>query len=304
MLFNPPRGNSLVQAGTWYQVPGKAPSSAFKRPSKRVIDLVRMSICAHRAHRGDIVWACWQPGGAGKEIGDVRRVNSGAMLLMLNPRGADNIAERIDRTAREKNGPMSPWHFDLALKTWLLDKTTNKNMRACYIFPPVGNYTTHTSGCDPTFATGDGRPNCWAENWCCPGTTVAEDPQRRPKRLMSWNGDKGYEEVGSAVVDVDMVGHHEWLSWWQGAGPHPAYREQEERRPQPLKKKPPQQAPPRLSLPPPRAGQKEKGKAKRKASSTLRSRRTWCDRWEVQKEREKNRRFPCGKTGQAWGRSR
>ena len=199
------------------------------------------------------------------EIADVRRVNSGAMLLMLNPRGADNIAGRIARTAREKKGPLSPWHFDVALKRWLIDRTTNKDMRACYIFLPVGNYTTHTSGCDTTFATGAGQPNCWAENWCCPGTTLAEDPQKRPKRLMAWDGDKCHEEVGSAIVDEDLVGHLLWLSWWQGGGQFFAYLEQQERHPQSSKKKPAAAGSAKVEPAATLRGAKGKGKGKKKS---------------------------------------
>ena len=226
-----------MQAGTWYQIPGKAPSQDFKTPSTRIVDLVRMSIKAHRARRGDIVWTCWQPGGAGVEIGDIRRVNSGAMLIMLNPRGADAIAQQIARDA-STGGPMQPWHFDLALKSWLLEPEVNKAMRACYVFPPVGNYTTHVSGCDPTFAVGEGRPNCWREAWTCPGTRVAEDPMRRDKRFMAWAGDAGYTDVGSAAVDIRICGHVEWLTFWQGVGAPPSYRPEEERRPQKVLKRP------------------------------------------------------------------
>ena len=60
-----------VEVGTWYQIPGKAKSEDFKEPKKRLVDLVRMSIAAHRKGHGDIVWACWQPGGAGSAASTV-----------------------------------------------------------------------------------------------------------------------------------------------------------------------------------------------------------------------------------------
>ena len=185
-----------------------------KNPQKRLVDLVRMSIAAHRKGHGDIVWACWQPGGAGVKIKDVRRINSGAMLLMITPRGANTIAQQIDNDSASSTGPMRPWHFDLALKTFLSDPDVNVGARACYIFPPVGNYTTHISGCDlANFGSGAGRPNCWREAWACPGTTEDEDPQQRPKRFLRWNGDKGHIDIGSANINIDTAGHTEWLSW-------------------------------------------------------------------------------------------
>ena len=61
-----------VEAGTsWYQIPSKAKSEDFKNPKQRVVDLVLLSIAAHRKGHGDVIWVCWQPGLAGVEIGDV-----------------------------------------------------------------------------------------------------------------------------------------------------------------------------------------------------------------------------------------
>ena len=146
-----------VEAGTWYQIPSKAKSEDFKNPKQRVVDLVLLSIAAHRKGHGDVIWVCWQPGLAGVEIGDVRRVKSSAMLLMIAPRGANTIAQQIDNDSSNPKGPMQPWHFDLALKIFLGDPNVNMAARACYVYSPIDNHTTHISGCDPTnFGTGAG----------------------------------------------------------------------------------------------------------------------------------------------------
>ena len=227
LLLTPYRG---VKVGTWYQVPTKAKSSDFDRPTKPLRDLVKMSILAHREQRGDIIWACWQPGGAGVAIKDIRRINSGAMLIMVTPDGADKIGAQLNKGPGEG---MQPSHFDLALKQWLCKASRNEEAKACYVFPPVGNYTTHISGCDTKhFGEGtSGRPNCWSEQWCCEGTTSDEDPQRRPKRFLCWNGDSNYADIGSADVDESIAGKLEWRSFWQGAGAAPSLLPEEQRRP-------------------------------------------------------------------------
>ena len=199
---------------------------------------MRISIAAHREDAGDIIWGCWQPGLAGTTIGDVRRINSGAMLIMMNPRGADTIAKQIAQDASDPKGPMQPWHFDLALKSFLEKPKNNRAGKACYVFPPIGNYTQHVSGCDPKFSKGAGRPNCWSESWACPGTTVDEDPQKRPKRLLAWNGANKHTDLGSAAVDAATGCHLEWRSFWHGESAPPAYRTEEQRRPQKILKRP------------------------------------------------------------------
>ena len=222
-----------MQAGTWYEIPHKAKSKAFATPKQKIVDLVKMSILAHRCGRGNIVWACWQPGGAGSEIRNIKRVNSGTMLVMLNRVGANTLSQQMDiDSASTPQGPMAPRHFDLALKDFLSNPQVNSAAKACYIFPPVGNYTTHVSGCDKYFSTGAGRPSCWRESWTCPGTRVEEDPQQRDKFFMAWEGSSRQTQVGSAVVDTSRCGDIEWLSFWNGPGLPPHYRLEKDRRPQ------------------------------------------------------------------------
>ena len=93
-----------MQAGTWYQVPSKADDGDYKKLSPQLVDLVRMSVKAHRVNRGNIVWACWQPGTAGAAIRDVQRVNSGAMLIMFTQHGAEQVAMQIAVDVNEKRG--------------------------------------------------------------------------------------------------------------------------------------------------------------------------------------------------------
>ena len=219
-----------------------------------------MSILAHRRGRGDIIWACWQPGLAGKKVKDVRYVNSGAMFVMMTPTGAAAIAAQMAKDAGKSNAAMSPYHFDLCLKAMLAPADSNRRARACYVFPPLGNYTQHISGCDPKFARGEGRPNCWREGWACPGTTVEEDPQRREKRFLAWKGAAGHEDVGSATVDESVAGHIEWLSWWQGEGDPVKFRPDEERRPQKVRKRPAAEGSARVEPPATLRGSKGKGK--------------------------------------------
>jgi len=56
----------LAKAGTWYELPMKGSATDFDNISPEVKDLVRMSKKANMVGRGDLMWMCWQPCGAGK----------------------------------------------------------------------------------------------------------------------------------------------------------------------------------------------------------------------------------------------
>ena len=103
-----------VQAGTWCEIPGKAPSLDFRRLAKRVAGQARRSISAHRAERGNIVWACWQPSGVGVEIGDVKRVGGVTRCDAdhVEPAGVETIVQPIAGDT-SKEGSMQSWHIDL-----------------------------------------------------------------------------------------------------------------------------------------------------------------------------------------------
>ena len=148
--------------------------------------LVSIANEAHRAGCGDLVWFTWQPHGAGDSKNCHRRQSprSGAMLIGLSQTGAKQLLEAC------RANQLPPGHWDVVLLRYLYKAA----MRSCYVYPPVGNYATHISGCERSMGAGTGgRPSCWDEAFACPGTTVEEDPQRRPK----WFG--RFQASGPAV---------------------------------------------------------------------------------------------------------
>ena len=67
---------------------------------------------------------------------------------------------------------------------------------------------------------------------------MEEDPLKRRKRFLVWDGNNNYKDVGDATVDVEIAGALGWTSYWDGPGEPPEYRDEEERRPQKVLKRP------------------------------------------------------------------
>ena len=142
----------MAEAGTWYELPTKASAADYDNLAPEVKDLVRMSKKAHMVGRGHLMWMCWQPCGAGSKPQRTNSISSGTMLLMVTPRGA-GILHRLFQ-GDPVLGTLKPGHFDIELKAWLEKGDNAQKMGACYVTPPVGNYSTHQSGCDATFCDG------------------------------------------------------------------------------------------------------------------------------------------------------
>lgn len=174
--------------------------------------------------RGNIIWASWQPAGAGVKPPRVHSISSGTMLVMLTPQGARNLKHAVTNIAvpavhemarRTGEDVLARGHFDAALNNLLQESGRAVDFGACYIVPPVGNYSTHQSGCNPTLSTGAGRPGCWGERWCCPGTRKEDDPQRRDKWLASFT--KKAQPEWLTKVNVSEDPRRDWTSFWGGA---------------------------------------------------------------------------------------
>ena len=191
--------------GQWYTIPAQAPASAFQHPTDELCDLVAMCGQAHRAGRGHVIWLCWQPGGAGYKPARTGSIKSGAMLMAVSHHGAQQLAAGV------RSGEIGKGHWDVHLLRYL--QAHQRSLGASYVQPPVGNYTTHQSGCDMSLMTGVGRLSCWDEKWCVPGTRPAHDSKRRQRWICGF-AKTGPPEWLQAVTDPDVSPHSMWRSFW------------------------------------------------------------------------------------------
>ena len=217
----------LVQANTWYELPKKGASADYDYIQPEVEDLVRISKKAHSVGRGELVWMCWQPAGAGTKPARVNSISSGLMMVMMTRKGADGLQKLFD--GDREWGKFAVNHFDLELKNWLVNGNNAEKLGACYLTPPCGNYSTHQSGCDPDFAVKP-RPSCWNEAWVCRGTRESDDPKHRHKWLVSWT--KKGEPIWLTKAGVNDTSPN-WTSFWAGSeSGAPTFRPADARRPQ------------------------------------------------------------------------
>ena len=99
-------------------------------------------------------------------------------------------------------------HVDVVFKAWLLEEDTAQRIGACYIYPSLGCYYCHVSGCGPKGhgeAQG-GRPSAWEHHNPASGTRSATDPKYRGKFLIQWRGNKSAVRVWiNCPSDIELV---------------------------------------------------------------------------------------------------
>ena len=219
-----------AKAGIWYELPTKIPDATAVHPTQEVSDLVRLATAAHRRKAGQLIWATWQPGGAEANVRNPKQISSGTMLLMMTSEGARHVLTNmqlrgdhgVDPATRDRC--IAPGHFDIALREFLKDAEAQPNgIEWSYVFPPIGNYYQHRSGCDvKNYGTGDGRPSCWDERWCCEGTRKSQDSQGRDKFLMRWSRKRKPEPLGEAIDVAELGSELNWISRLAGPGGMPS----------------------------------------------------------------------------------
>ena len=155
-------------------------------------------------------------------------------MLMCTVKGAAQIFARLPASPHEMQkqlrdelrqefglpaeARMAMHHFDLELREHL-QETKEHGLQGCYVWPPVGLYAVHPSGCDPTYAGPEGRPADWSAPWVAPGTRRSEDPKKRERYICRFakGGDKWVCPV-NLDTDDDVL---DWKSFWSSDAPRP-----------------------------------------------------------------------------------
>ena len=135
---------------------------------QEVIDCVQYSIMAHRGGHGGCIWFSWSPGGKRKSM-----PGHGSHFLMVSQRAAKVVYTHMCERK------LAPGHFDLELLRLLKTEAFDEAIAFSFFSPPMGNFVTHGSDCDPAMAKA--RPSRWGESRTCQGTRVEHDEKHRDK---------------------------------------------------------------------------------------------------------------------------
>jgi len=191
--------------GQWFEVPTKEMDPDLDEPAaSRIQDLMHYMIQAHRNHCGHIVWMSWQPSHAGSAPQRPHSPKFGSLLWGITPAGARSIHAAI------ASGDLPSGHVDVKLREWLIKK--GKEVQGCCLVPPLGNFRTSASAVDVSMSAERNavRQSCWEDDWCTPGTRMADDLQGRRKKL-TWITAKG---AASVITPLDDPSEEMDLKWW------------------------------------------------------------------------------------------
>ena len=137
-----PQGSEKSHSFYGWVKPSRPEGEAYIARDLR--DLIQIANQAHRYHgKGDVVWYSWSGKGKAKN-----RPSYGSTLLGVSKAGAQKLKQCMEHDNK-------PIHFDI----WLKDKLYKKahDLQGVYVYPAVGGFDEHLSGCDPTGAGPDGR---------------------------------------------------------------------------------------------------------------------------------------------------
>ena len=183
-------------AGKWHYTPQRGSTDLDENNeglNEEVADLIRIATLCHRNKMGDIIWFGWECHGTGNKPTWLWKGSHG---LMLTKRGAHHIEVGM------RTGQIERDHIDLALAWWLRRPTVAARAGACYIYPPMGAYFAHPSGCDPKNFGADkgGRPHGWDGNLNpARGTRKSTDQNDRAKWIIQWTGEGKIRPIGSGL---------------------------------------------------------------------------------------------------------
>ena len=176
---------------------------------------MRYSILASRMGVGNIMWMSWNVNTKKKSL-----IGMGTQFLQLSGDGAFAMLEAMQRNE------MPPGHIDAVFKEWFTagGPDFQRHLGFSYLFPPMGNFAEHASGCDVSHDRPGNptRPSRWDEPWVCVGSRPSHDPKHRTKYLAQLQRKGGALWLGEVDVgDENPPRPLRWLTCWTGYGARP-----------------------------------------------------------------------------------
>ena len=207
------RAKGFRQSGDFHYTDQRAPTipqDENEGLKQEVADLIRIATLCDRHKCGDIIWFGWECHAGEKPTW----LWKGSHGIMLSKRGAAKIEVAMRSEAIERD------HIDLALAWWLRRPHIAEKAGACYIYPPLGAYYHHASGCDPKNFGEDkgGRPDGWSGKLNpAKGTRRSTDQSNRKKWVIQWQG-TGNKNMDRTWIEFpkDDVLHspeYRWLTY-------------------------------------------------------------------------------------------
>ena len=151
--------------------------------SEQLQDIVRLFTFAHRKKAGDLVWVGWCGGSKGYRNVPMH----GSQFIGITPYAANYIRNNWDKF------PCN--HFDVVLQRFLDDPGRTDEIRASYVYPSMGSYAEHESGCDPQVGV---RASEWDASYVAEGT-------RGRRYLCKFGPDKGFVPGYNTVRDLGTI---------------------------------------------------------------------------------------------------
>ena len=184
-------------------------------------DLVKIMTKAHRLGSGDFCWYSFVPDKAEtKADWSYPKFGFGSAGIMLTKRAAKQIADTFN------NDKWKPNHIDMELKRWAQQELPER-LRACWLWPPVGNFSSHQSECCPKQV--GFRQSLWSKPWCTPGTRPSDDPNQTSKRLYEFVA-KGWQNTIGSIANAEFEDDSlVWQTFWGDPEIPPADTERQKR---------------------------------------------------------------------------
>ena len=183
----------------------KSGSGGIGHVPQALEDLVKISIMAERNEVGDFIWYSWE--GSNKK-GSRSRPMHAATMIGVSATGARKLLSLM------ASGKLPMGHADLVLREYM--EHHGKEFNACYLWPAVGHYQSHISGCEQGLGW---RQNDWKKSWIMEGTRKNPDvlatwPVINEHRYLVHFRDRGNPEwIVQVVLPEPAGGELRWLSY-------------------------------------------------------------------------------------------